>query len=85
MNKEYVLWNLREAAEELERTIEAIEKDPNYDREEFRVAMSHLYQHINTAWNARDATKEQAAECAEEDFEKWRSMPDASELLLECG
>lgn len=83
MNREYVLWNLREAAEELKRTIGQLEQDPRYGQDEFVVAMSHLYHHINTAWNARDATAEEAAECTEENFGKWRSMPENSELLSE--
>jgi hypothetical protein len=82
VNRDYVLYNLREAQEELERTIRELEKDSDYDFGEFVVAMSHLYLHINTAWNARDATKSQAEKCSEADFDKWRRFPDPQELLL---
>jgi hypothetical protein len=82
VNREYVLYNLREAMEELERTINEIQTDPEYDHGEFVVAMSHLYLHVNTAWNARNSTKKQAEECSQADFEKWRQFPDPVEVLL---
>jgi len=75
MNVEYVLWNLREAAEELTRTIQEIERDPNFGQPELLVAMTHLYHHLNTAWNARHATAEQAATCTQQDFDRWRQFP----------
>ena len=43
MNKSYVLFHLREGLEELQRTIAELERDPEYDDPEFRVAMDHLY------------------------------------------
>lgn len=52
MNKKHVLFHLKEAKEELDRTIEEIERDAeNYS---LYVAMMHLYSHLNTAWNARE-------------------------------
>lgn len=83
MNKSYVLFNLREALEELHRTIDEIENSPDYDYGEYTVAMSHLYHHINTAWNARNVSEVEAQECGEANFHKWRQFPDYSELLLE--
>ena len=80
MNKAYVLYNLKKAKEELDKTINAIEKDPKYDYGEYIVAMTHLYHHINTAWNARDANQKEADECSEENFKAWRQFP--AELLL---
>ncbi len=58
MNKPYVLWNLKQAREALERLIADMQADGDYGYGEFRVDMEHLYHHINTAWNARDASKE---------------------------
>ena len=51
MNREWVLFQLREGQEELNRTIAEIAADPDYDVGEFIVAMQHLYHHLNTAWN----------------------------------
>ena len=83
MNKPYILFNLREALQELQSTISEIEASPDYDYGEYVVAMSHLYHHINTAWNARDASEAEANECSEENFYKWRKFPDYSELFLD--
>jgi len=53
MNKEWILFNLKEDHEELIRMIQEIERDPEYDFGEYSVHMEHLYHHINTAWNSR--------------------------------
>ena len=82
MNRSAILDHLREAKQELDQTICDIADDPEYDIGEFRVAMSHLYHHLNTAWNGRDATDEAHLKCAEADFDAWRRFPNNSELLL---
>jgi hypothetical protein len=75
MNKDYVLWNLKEAAEELAKIIAEVEAAP--EDEDLEVAdFGHLYHHINTAWNAREATKEETDECSEANFYLWRRFPD---------
>jgi hypothetical protein len=33
------------------------------------------YNHLKTAWNARDVTKAAADECSEEAFYRWRQFP----------
>ena len=53
LNREWILAHLREAKEELDRTIDNIENDEKYDEIKFRIAMLHLYSHLNTAWNER--------------------------------
>jgi hypothetical protein len=80
MNKGYILYHLKEAHEELTRTIREIEQDPDYDFGEYLVMMTHLYHHINTAWNAKDARPEQTDTCSEEDFERWRQFPSDIDL-----
>ena len=75
MNREWVLFHLREASEELTRTISEIEMHPGYRTAEFRVAMEHLYHHLNTGWNARDAAAERVSDCSQEDFDAWRKFP----------
>lgn len=83
MNRDAVLFHLREAKEELDRTITEIESDMTYDYPEFLVAMSHLYHHVNTAWNGRDASPEKHRKCAQCDFDAWRKFPENAELLLD--
>ena len=83
MNKDYALFHLKEAQEELQRTILELESDPDYGSGDFLVAMSHLYHHINTAWNARESSEADVAECSDENFSSWRQMPRNEELMLE--
>lgn len=83
MNKKYVLYNLREAAQEIQKIISEIETDGEYEYGDYLVAMSHLYHHINTAWNARESTEKEAEECSEKNFNKWRVMPANEDLLLD--
>lgn len=75
MNRDFVLFNLREALEEIERTIKEIESDPGYEDGDLMPAMSHLYHHLNTAWNARNASQERAKACGDADFEAWNQFP----------
>src|SRR5207245_9495991 len=75
MNKDHVLFHLQEAREELDRTIRDLRENPGYDYGEFVVAMTHLYHHVNTAWNARDVSHERAETCSEDDFRQWRQFP----------
>jgi hypothetical protein len=75
INRKDALWQLREAEEELMRTIAAIERNPEYKLEEFEVAMQHLYHHLNTAWNTRSETSDRTASSSDEDFYRWRQFP----------
>jgi hypothetical protein len=70
-----VLWNLREGKEELDRTIAEIEGSSDYDDPEMWVAISHLYEHLNIAWNARHASEYDVRECSQANYERWRRMP----------
>ncbi len=75
MNKDHVLFHLREARAALDATIREIEGEANYDYPEFVVDMTHLFHHVNTAWNSRDASPERCERCFEEDFSAWRQFP----------
>jgi len=72
MNRAVVLFHLREAAEQLKETIQKLESSGDYGKEEFQVDMGHLYHHLNTAWNGRDQTDAQHAQCADKDFKRFR-------------
>ena len=82
MNRDIVLAHLKEAQEELSRTIAEFETDPRYDIGEFAVAMGHVYHHVNVAWNGRDASDEQHRECSRRSFDTWRGFPSESDLPL---
>ena len=82
MTRDYVLWHLREAAEALTNTIAEMEADPEYSREALGVEMAHLYHHLNTAWNARDAATARVDACSAEDFREWRQFPADIDMNL---
>jgi len=67
---------LDEALEELSKTIQEIKENSGYEYGEFLVAMQHLYHHLNTAWNSRDASPDQVTNETEEDFQRWSQFPD---------
>jgi hypothetical protein len=75
MNRDWVLSHLREAHEELQRTIAEIESKADYSHGEFLVAMTHAYHHLNTAWNAKDEYQDRLDSCVEADFHRWRGFP----------
>jgi hypothetical protein len=83
MNREVVLFHLREAAEQLNETIQGLTNETDYDIGDFRVQMSHLYQHLNTSWNGRDQSDEQFKKCTDEDFYQFRKFPTDEDLLLD--
>jgi hypothetical protein len=75
MNREWVLHHLSEAHEELTNAINEIREHPEYESGEFFAAMSHLYHHLNTAWNGREATEAQTRELSRADFKRWSAFP----------
>lgn len=75
MNRDWVGWHLREAAEELSRTIEELGSNPTYDLPEFEVAMQHLYHHLNTAWNARSVSQVELEANSTDNFNRWSEFP----------
>jgi hypothetical protein len=81
VNIEFVLFNLREASEELTKTIAAISEDPSYGDGEFFPAIQHIYHHINTAWNAREAAAEEIEPGTDERWNAWGGFPDDFPLM----
>jgi hypothetical protein len=75
MNRDWVLVHLREAQDELTRTINAIAASPEYNYGEFFPAMQHVYHHLNTAWNSRDASESGLANQTNVTYKRWCSMP----------
>lgn len=75
MNKQYILYNLKEALEQLTKTVNELETDDEYEFGNYIVDMEHLYHHINTAWNSRDSSESESLECSELNFNKWREFP----------
>ena len=76
MNRQWVLHHLSEAQGEIAAIIAEIEKTPDYGYGEFWVALQHLYHHLNTAWNSRDATPDQVENATDGDFKRWSRFPE---------
>ena len=74
MNKEWIKFNLREAIEELQRTVAELD-EPEYSIEEYAVAIAHAYHHVNTAWNGREATPLEVEPGSDDLFYQWRAFP----------
>jgi len=72
-NDKWILNNLKEAKEELDRTINEIECNAEYEECEFKIAMEHIYFHLNTAWNSR---REDIDKCGVEMFDEWGKFPE---------
>ena len=57
MNKRWILSHLREAQEEFARTIAKLGSGESVGEVEFEIATAHIYNHLNTAWNAHGADR----------------------------
>jgi hypothetical protein len=75
MNREWIAFHLQEALEEISKTLAEIQSDPSVDEDEFRIAITHAYGHLNTAWNSRNIDAERIASLSKEDFFAWRGFP----------
>ena len=79
MDKDYLLFNLAEAKEAIEKLIENINKDSEYDVAEYRVEMQHIYWHMNSAWNGKDFDVKRD-QLTDELYEKFIQYPKDLEL-----
>ncbi len=79
MNMHHIKFQLNEALEQLQDTLSSI-NNSEIDEVQFRLEMEHLYHHLNTAWNGRNATMTETDECGRDNFEKWRMFPNDIDL-----
>lgn len=75
MNKDWILFHLKEALGVIQETIDKIENAPQYGKGDYLLAMTQLYHHINTAWNAQNFSAHETEESSEHNFETWRQFP----------
>ena len=73
---ENISYNLEDALEELQKLDKIISSGDLPDEVEFRIAMQHIYHHLNFAWNTRH---EPIANVTKEQFDQWGKFP--SDLL----
>lgn len=79
MNKQWVLFHLTEALEELQKLTSTLASEA-VSSEEFEIAIEHVYHHVNTAWNSRSISDEEAREHSDSDFVNWRQFPKGLNL-----
>ena len=78
---ENIVYNLEDALEELQRLNASISSSNTPDEVEFRIAMQHIYHHLNFAWNTRHESVENYAGTMKEKFDQWGKFPEDLELL----
>ena len=71
----YITWNLEDAQEELSRILEGVSPGKEIDEDEFRVRMAHLYSHLNTAWNVRNAGAGDIDSAGGDQLNAWMCFP----------
>lgn len=81
MNNDWLLFHLREARDELSRTVDELERGSDFDEGELRVALAHLYHHINTAWNSRDASRDAIENQSDANWAAWGRFPADFDLM----
>jgi hypothetical protein len=74
MQKQYIVSNIKEAREELEK-IEVSIHDPEYDEIDFKLALQHVYHHLNYAWNIRHESDQALILQSEHSFLTWSKYP----------
>ena len=74
MNKRWVLFHLTETIQELQKLTNTFASEA-VSTEEFEIAIEHAYHHLNTAWNSRSISDEEAREHGDSDFVNWRQFP----------
>lgn len=70
-----IAYNLQDAQEELSHLIQAFHPESDIDEDEFRVGMAHLYSHLNTAWNMRNASGKDFEAAGGEQLRAWKQFP----------
>lgn len=79
LNKHWIALHLSEAVEELQKTLAQL-SDSDFSDLHFERAMTHAYNHLNTAWNSRYERPEHVANQTDEEFHRWRAFPTSIDL-----
>jgi hypothetical protein len=75
-NKKHMVNNFKEAEEELLKIIKELEENPECSEGNMVGRLTHLYHHINFAWNIRNVeSTDMIIACSEDDFIEWQQFP----------
>lgn len=80
MNKLHIVFHLKEARKAIEGLASDIESNADYGIDEYRIDLQHIYHHLNTAWNGRDADESRVKTSAMKNFDTWRQFPKDLEI-----
>jgi len=75
LNWTIILYNIREAREQLEEIEARVKTGEKVDEIEFQIMIEHAYHHLNFAWNVRHASTRKYANLTDEDFDLWSKFP----------
>lgn len=85
MNARFIASQLSEAEEELRSLVAKVDSGEELSFEAFHVAIAHIYHHLNSAWNGRNANDQQWRECTDLDFATWQQFPRDLPLIGDDG
>jgi hypothetical protein len=73
---ENITSNLEDALEELKSLDSQLLSGEMPDEVELRIALQHIYHHINFAWNTRHISPDAYANLTRENFDLWGKFPE---------
>jgi hypothetical protein len=79
LNKKIILYNIKEAREQLEE-IEKLFEENNLTEIDLQLKLEHTYHHLNFAWNIRFLTDKRFKELSDNDFNEWSKYPKELEI-----
>ena len=79
LNWKNVLYNIKDAREELEK-IEKLIEEKNISEIDLQIRLEHSYHHLNFAWNTRKISSEKHQKMSDEDFNEWGKFPKEIEI-----
>lgn len=83
MNTKFITFNFQEIAEEVELILRDM-KAGGMTEEKYLKSIQHIYHHLNTAWNGRNAPADALDVAREADIRKWEKFPsDVSAQIYE--
>jgi hypothetical protein len=82
MNTGYVRLMLEDAAGNLRALLEHAASDPKFSEIELSIGLNDVYGSLNTAWNGRNLTNDQAAKLDEAAYYRLRSFP-AKDIIMD--
>jgi hypothetical protein len=75
LNYDLLRHHVAEAREELQDIEKELQAAAKPDEHALQVWFDHAFHHLNFAWNARRATKNQFGNLTGENFNRWSKLP----------